>query len=76
MAMASELPTFFHPEDICERTSANIESQVTNVDVLDEWHPRRFVLTCADVDIRARIFSHDVGDAGIRIDWHETPPEF
>ena len=76
MAVPSELPSFFDPEDICERTSANIESQVPNVDVLDEWNPRRLVLTRANVNIRARIFSNDVGDAGICVDRHETPPEF
>jgi hypothetical protein len=72
MAVPSELPSFFDPEDICERTSANIESQVPNVDVLDEWNPRRFVLPGADVNIWTRIFSNDVGDAGMRIDRHKA----
>src|SRR5579862_3696881 len=76
MAMAPELSTLFDPEDIRERTSANIESQVADIDVLNKRNPRRFVLAGADVHIRARILSNDVGDAGIRIDRHETPLEF
>src|ERR1700745_3365807 len=70
MAMASELPAFFHPEDICERAAADVEGEMANVDILDEWNPRRFVLARADVDIRACIFANYVGDARIRVDGH------